>query len=345
MVMKTVRLLVVILAVVFVNSCTTYYYVRTDVSRNLDVERHVYASSEDGSSVDFPFGTSGEWKVSKLPETLEVDFYDAKESMTHEAYRSGGIEDVSLVCKDAFNPLLRPVERLGKRFRWFYTYYDYNAEFKGLKEMLPLPFDGYITDEQVELFFRGADSPEGWNGVEMYYLLDDINQSFAKWHSDATYFVMCDIFEPYITKQQIVTLDTLKNSFMEGIEREVMFAMKPDEFEDRLAAVLPDSGFGQIYEDNSVAIDQAYEKEIKIIECFETAFMYTVDLPGKYVAGNAVDLMGDSPMWKADAYRLMAGDLKLNATSRQVNVWAFLVTFAVIVLLLQLFAKAFARES
>lgn len=345
MVMKTVRLLVVILAVVFINSCTTYYYVCTDVSRNLDVERHVYASSEDGSSVDFPFGTSGEWKVSKLPETLEVDFYDAKESMTHEAYRSGGIEDVSLACKDAFNPLLRPVESLGKRFRWFYTYYDYNAEFKGLKEMLPLPFDGYITDEQVELFFRGADSPEGWNGVEMYYLLDDINQSFAKWHSDATYFVMCDIFEPYITKQQTVTLDTLKNRFMEGVEREVMFAMKPDEFEDRLAAVLPDSGFGQIYEDNSVAIDQAYENEIKIIECFETAFMYTVDLPGKYVAGNAVDLMDESPMWKIDAYRLMAGDLKLNATSRQVNVWAFLVTFAVIVLLLQVFAKAFARES
>ena len=345
MVMKTVRLLVVILAVVFVNSCTTYYYVRTDVSRNLDVERHVYASSEDGSSVDFPFGTSGEWKVSKLPETLEVDFYDAKESMTHEAYRSGGIEDVSLACKDAFNPLLRPVESLGKRFRWFYTYYDYNAEFKGLKEMLPLPFDGYITDEQVELFFRGANPPEGWNGVEMYYLLDDINQNFAKWHSDATYFVMCDIFEPYCAKQQIVALDTLKNRFMDGIEREVMFAMKPDEFEDRLAAVFPDSGFGKIYDDNSAAIDRAYEKEIEIIECFETAFMYTVELPGKYVAGNAVDFMDEYPMWKIDAYRLMVGDLKLCAISRQVNVWAFLVTFSVILLLLQVFAKFFARES
>ena len=345
MVMKTVRLLVVILAVVFVNSCTTYYYVRTDVSRNLDVERRVYASSEDGSSVDFPFGTSGDWAVSKLPESLEIDFYDVKESMTYEACRSGSIGDVSLTCKDVFSPLLKPTESLGKRFRWFYTYYDYNAEFKGLKEMLPLPFDGYITDEQVELFFRGADSPEGWNGVEMYYLLDDINQNFAKWYSDATYFVLCDIYEPYCTKQQIDALDTLKNRFMDGVEREMMFAMKPDEFEDRLAAVIPDSGFGKIYDENSAAIDQAYEKETEIIECFETAFMYTVDLPGKYVAGNAVDLMDESPMWKVDAYRLMAGDLKLNATSRQVNVWAFLVTFAVIVLLLQVFAKAFARES
>lgn len=343
--MKTVRIFVAILSVVFVNSCTTYYYVRTDVSKNLDVERSVYASSADGSSVDFPFEMSEDWKVSMLPESLEVDFYDAQEKMTCQASCSGRIRDVALASKDVPNPLLRPSESLDKRFRWFYTYYDYNAQFKGLKEMLPLPFDGYITDEQVEIFFRGANPPEGWNGVEMYYLLDDINHNFAKWHSDATYFVMCDIFEPYCTKQQSVALDTLKHRFMEGIEREVMFAMKPDEFEDRLAAVLPDSGFGKIYEDNSAAIDSAYEKEIEIIECFETAFMYTVDLPGRYVAGNAVEFMDGSPTWKVDAYRLMAGDLKLSATSRQVNVWAFPVTFAVILLLLQVFAKAFSRES
>lgn len=343
--MKIVYLLVVILLMTIINSCTTYYYVCTDVAKNLDVKRSVYASSTDGSSVDFPFVISGRWSISKLPEAYEVDFYDAVVKMTHEASSSGRVGDVSLAGMNDLNPLLRPSEDLDKRFRWFYTYYDYNAQLKGLKEMLPLPFDGYITDEQVEIFFRGANPPEGWNGVEMYYLLDDINHNFAKWHSDATYFVMCDIFEPYCTKQQSVALDTLKHRFMEGIEREVMFAMKPDEFEDRLAAVLPDSGFGKIYEDNSAAIDSAYEKEIEIIECFETAFMYTVDLPGRYVAGNAVEFMDGSPTWKVDAYRLMAGDLKLSATSRQVNVWAFPVTFAVILLLLQVFAKAFSRES
>ena len=124
-----------------------------------------------------------------------------------------------------------------------------------------------------------------------------------------------------------------------------MFAMKPDEFEGRLATLLPELGFGNIYEDNSEAIDQAYEKETEIIGCFETAFMYSVNLPGKYMAGNAVDSLGGSPAWKVDAYRLMAGNLKLIATSRKVNVWAFLVTFAAIALLLQVFAKVFAKEN
>lgn len=343
--MKTVYLLVAILLMIIVNSCTTYYYVYTDVAKNLDVKRSVYASSADGSSVDFPFVISGRWSISKLPEAYEVDFCDAVVKMTHEASSSGRVGDVSLAGKDGLNPLLKPSENLDKRFRWFYTYYDYSAEFEGLKDRLPLSFEGYLTDEQLELFFRGANPPEGWNGVEMYCLLDDINQNFAKWHSDATYYVMCGIFKPYCTKQQIVALYTLKYRFMEGMEREIMFAMKPDEFEDRLAAVLPESGFGNIYEDNSEAIDQAYEKETEIIGCFETAFMYTVNLPGRYVAGNAVDSLGSSPTWKVDAYRLMAGDLKLIATSRQVNLWAFLVTFAAIALLLQVFAKVFAKES
>lgn len=343
--MKTVYLLVAILLMTILNACTAYYYVCTDVAKNLDVKRSVYASSTDGSSVEFPFVISGRWSISKLSEPYVVDFYDTEVKMTHEASSSGRVGDVSLAGKDGLNPLLRPSEDLDKRFRWFYTYYDYSAEFEGLKDKLPLPFEGYLTDDQLELFFRGTDPPEGWNGVEMYCLLDDINQNFAKWHSDATYYVMCGIFKPYCTKQQIVVLDTLKYRFMEGVEREIMFAMKPDEFEDRLAAVLPKSGFGNIYEDNSEAIDQAYEKETEIIGCFETAFMYTVNLPGKYMAGNAVDSLGSSPAWKVDAYRLMAGDLKLIATSRQVNVWAFLVTFAAIALLLQVFAKVFAKES
>ena len=341
--MKIIRVLVAILLMATVNACTTYYYVHTDVARNLDAKRTVYAASTDGSAVNFPFVTSGRWGVSKLPESHEIDFYDTKEMMTHKASRSGGIADVSLACGE--NPLLSPSESLDKRFRWFYTYYDYNAEFKGLRDRLPLPFEGYMTDGQLELFFRGANPPEGWNGVEMYCLLDDVNQNFAKWYSDATYFCMCDIFKIYCSEDQAVVLDSLKHSFMNGVEREVMFAMRPDEFEDRLAALLPDSGFGRIYEDNSEAIDRAYEKETEIIGCFETAFMYTVDLPGKYVAGNTSVFLDGYPVWKVDAYRLMIGNLKLSATSRQVNVWAFLVTFAAIVLLLQIFAKVFAREN
>lgn len=340
--MKTIYIISSLLSVIAINSCTTYYYVQTDVGRGLSVGRSVYTAGTDGGNVVFPFDPADGWKVSDVDPAFEVDFHDVNEKMSHVAKKEASeIGDVPVGDKGAFSPLLSAEESLDKRFRWFFTYYDYCADFKGMRDMLPLPFEGYFTEEQLELFFRGGDPPGDWNGIEMYYLLDDINQIFAKWYSDATYFVMCDIFEPFCTSGQVAVLDTVKDKFMEGAEREVMFAMTPAEFEDRLAVTAPEAGFGHVYEDNPEAIDQAYGEASRIIGCFETALVYSVALPGKYVDGNAESFTFGNPSWKVDAYRLMYGDLVLEATARKVNVWAFILTFALIALLLQAFAKFF----
>ena len=196
-----------------------------------------------------------------------------------------------------------------------------------------------MSKAQTELFLRGADSPKGWNGVEMFFLLDTINQSFAQWYSDAVYLVMCNIFRPFCSSEQKTVLDTVKQSFMEGVELESMFAMKPDEFEDRLAAVAPGSGFGKLYESNAEAIDEAYDREAQVMDFFETAFVYSVDMPGRYFKGNAVDFIDGNPMWKVDAYRLMNGEVELAATTRKANVLIFILTFAAIAALLLLFSR------
>lgn len=338
------NLSVVLSALMMASSCTAYYYVRTDVARDLVVDRYVYREVPDGAGKPFPFAPDGPWKVSKVDEPFAVDFYDGTEHMTHCACAcSENIGDLA-VAWDLFSEgVVKPNESLVKRFRWFYTYYDYKAEFRGLE--LPLPFDGYLSEEQAELFFRGADSPKGWNGIEMFYLLDTINHRFAEWYSDATYLIMCNILKPYCTPEQKKVLDTVKQSFMEEVERESMFAMKPDEFEDRLAMVAPDSGFGTLYEANDEAIDAAYDREVQILNFFENAFVYAVDMPGKYHEGNAVDFIDGNPMWKVDAYRLMNGDQILAATTRRANVLIFILTFAAVVALLLMFSRRFHGPS
>lgn len=86
--MKTVYLLVAILLMTIINACTAYYYIRTDVAKNLDVKRSVYASSADGSSVDFPFVISGRWSISKLPEP-----YDLNDGNTRASLESACIKE------------------------------------------------------------------------------------------------------------------------------------------------------------------------------------------------------------------------------------------------------------
>ena len=103
-------------------------------------------------------------------------------------------------------------------------------------------------------------------------------------------------------------------------------------------------GFGKIYEANSDDVDEAYEREARIASCFETVFMYSISLPGRYVDGNALDFVEGNPVWKVDAFRLMCGDLTLEATSRKMNVWILILTFVVIAVVLQIFAKTYSRR-
>ena len=326
--MKAVFYIVSLLSVIVVNSCTTYYYVVSNFSDDLTVDRSVHVADDDAGS----------------ESCMVVDFYETSEKMKlHTSMHGESIDAVSMKNLTAVDPLLCPYESLDRRFRWFYTYYDYRAVFKSIMGMLPLSFDGYMTEDQLKLLLIGSDTPEGWNGVEMYYLLDDIAQRFARWLSDATYFAMCDIFEPFCTKEQIMILDTSKEKFIESTGREALFAMKPDEFDDRLSYVAPGAGFGRIYEQNSEVIDQAYEKKTEIIDCFEASFVFSAEMPGRYIDGNAVSFIGGNPSWKVDAYRLMYDDFVMEATSRKVNIWAFIVTFAAISVMLQIFAKVFSR--
>ena len=69
-----------------------------------------------------------------------------------------------------------------------------------------------------------------------------------------------------------------------------------------------------------------------------------MNMPGIYFEGNAVDFIDGSPVWKVDSYRLMDEDLVLEATFRTLNIWAFVLTFALILLLLQVFAKLFSKR-
>lgn len=344
--MKLNEMLIASLLLMTVNSCSSYYYVVTDVRKNLSAERTVYLETSDMAS-ESGFVSGDIWTASAEDTPLEVDFYDRTVTMGKSCRASSdsvGTLLFSSVEGQEDNPLLHPSETVSKRFRWFHTYYDYRAVFRGLDTILPLSVDEYLTPQQRKLFFNGENPPRGWNGVEMYYLLDDLNRKFVTWYSDAVFLVHRDLLKKYCNDSQRVILDECKDDFMKGMDLDIVFVMEPDDFATRLAEIRPEAGFGDVYLANATALAEEYEEATRLLSCFEYSFIHSVKLPGRYYEGNAADFIDGMPSWKVDAFRLMDGDLVLEAVSRRVNVWAFLLTFALIALLLQSFAKVFARK-
>ena len=338
------KVVYVSLLMMLATSCTSYYYVTTKFGADLSVERTVYSYSEDGGNV-FPAFASGQgWKHSRLEEPFEIDFYDERIVMTEMSVKQcDNIGKLKYLIGKGHedDPLFSPVEKATGRFRWFYTYHDYSACFRSLEGQLPLPLDTYLHESSRELFFRGGKVPAAWNGVEMYLLLDDLNRRLAQWYCDAVYIVMCDAYEPYCTAGQRTFMDSSRKDFMERTDKEIMFVMEPEEFGQRMDELASDMGVAAVYTQNAEMIESAYEEQAKVLDYFSSSFICSVDMPGEYFEGNATDFINGLPSWKVDAYRLLAGDLVLEATFRKVNLWAFVLTFAVIAAILQAFAKLF----
>jgi len=344
--MRTLDIFIVLLAITFASSCSTYCYIETCFADDMSVRRSVYTDSSSWRTKDLSFLPPSKWKHSEISDPFDIDFYDVVHEMNHvSAAYADDISSVSFLSstEPLENPVLCPEETITRRFRWFYTYYDYRAVFRSLNYKLPLSFEGYLTEEQKKLFFTGKNPPEGWNGVEMYCLLDKVNSSFADWYSDVVYLTMCNLFEPYCSDVQIDALYSCKQVFMEETERKLIFAMTPMGFEEILKEIAPHAGFGNIFSENEDELTEKYDEKTEIFSYFSYSFLHRLDMPGKYYDGNATSFIDAEPVWKVDAFRLLDGDLVLMATFRKLNIWVFVLTFSIIILLLQYFSKLFSK--
>ena len=108
------NLSVALSALMMASSCTAYYYVRTDVSRDLEVDRYVYREVPEGTGTPFSFASDSRWKVVKVDEPFAVDFYDGTESMTHYAYAgSANIGDLAVAWDLSGDGIVKPKECRG----------------------------------------------------------------------------------------------------------------------------------------------------------------------------------------------------------------------------------------
>ena len=87
------------------------------------------------------------------------------------------------------------------------------------------------------------------------------------------------------------------------------------------------------YADNKKPMDDLFEDKGRIAELFGYAVQFELSMPGRVVSTNAAMQIGESLIWKVDAFRLLDSDYMLAAESRVVNYWAFGITLLLILLI------------
>ncbi len=339
--MKTYKLIPVLFMLICISSCETYQHVKTRINPDGSIERESFAKGDSAfmagnkDNSPFIFMVDDNWQVVPYDSVLKstVFGYDVEWNIHAESHFSS-FEDYSntVTPRKHMKPLAKPVETLDKRFRWFYTYYNYRAVCSNLKNMIPYPIDNYLNEMEQRIFFQGDNSVlEGMNGMEQSVYLGGLENEFQSW------LTRCE-FE--------ITMNAINEELQQAGEKELMKRLSGLNgtlygnsgysshnwqsvntfIAPTVDKVLGDNTFSTFYARHSTQIESRVQEQTDALEVFTYILDYRLEMPGKITRANTQLRDNDSLVWRLTAYRFLTHDYVLEAESRTCNIWAFVLT-------------------
>jgi hypothetical protein len=322
------------------------------------MEREVYALGDSafmaGDTRNSPFlvHLDDQWTITRYsPESIftsggdEVK-YNVRIKRTFpspEAFKE------SVQVKGNLHALVLPRETLKKQFRWFYTYYTYQAEYKSISDSLPVPLSRFLSDKDQRLLFQGDRTAlAGKNGLEIYTLLEDLQTGFENWFQRCEFEIIYDAIRDELRRNGTGASGSesvsAKDSIFDRIRKtgKPMDNTQPETVASQMDAYYGGTLFSAFVSQSKEEVDKVVERKTALINLFETGFYFSLEMPGELIDTNTALTDHHSLTWKVDAYRFLAHDYILQAQSRTCNVWAFIVTGLILLLAVYCFAGLYA---
>jgi hypothetical protein len=233
---------------------------------------------------------------------------------------------------------VKPVYILEKKFRWFYTYFNYREVYPRLHLLERIPLSKYMTKEEAEFWFQGKqDYIKGMNGIEIKPKTDDLESKHNKWFFHNLMEEQYQLFIAYydsipgnkVDKRKFTLYkDTVINLILEKLDEKSDFNLGA-----YLDKYFESKDIYNGYEDKSQSFKKQGEAIFeKYINYAGKNLEYNLLMPGKILfADNAVS-HGDTLRFILSADRMIYNDYKITATSRKINTWAFVVTGIIVLL-------------
>jgi len=225
---------------------------------------------------------------------------------------------------------------LSIKFRWFYTYYSYKEIYPKVKNNFVIPIEKFMTKDEAMFWFTGKpDILKGLNGVEIREYVGNIEDNFRKWFNknlwDLEYKILLENYEKIdqlkVSKNRLTLIkDTIFNVKVNNAEN---FNM--DKILDNYFKTTSFSKFWKSENCPMVKFEQDFNNQ-KSFLFFGGAFNYKLILPGKIIQSNDAVLHGDTMNWKLTAYRMIPADYVIEAESRKINIWAFILSGFILIL-------------
>ncbi|MBO7538411.1 MAG: hypothetical protein J6T44_03915 [Prevotella sp.] len=242
----------------------------------------------------------------------------------------------------AAQDLIKDTASLEKHFKWFYTDYVYQEtlSFAVIDKLFPIPLDRYVSADTASYWFTGQPNlGEGLTGAEQKELLDNIEPRILQWFNACSMAHICEVIanehydkvkNPPVTKEQFVALtDSIVQRPDVG---KIDFGGNLDQVVKILEDFYHSDAYTPLFMDSDIWKMRLDEKQKSYAYLVAMAPQLDYVMPGKVVDGGDGVIEGNLIRYKFSGERLIPHPYVISATSRVTNVWAFIVTFLVILL-------------
>jgi hypothetical protein len=271
------------------------------------------------------------WSEQEEPQT----------GLMHVKRQYQNVSEMSDSLTQAVRHLFKATASLDKHFKWFYTDYTYKETFAitNIEQIFSVPLDRFVSADTASYWFTGEPNlAAGLTGAEQKEMLDEIETRISQWFCACT---MSNIYahvwknydevkNPPVSEEQfwalkdsVVMSPAVRNLNLFGNISQVSNILKDFYQSDAYTPLFSDSTRWERL------LEIKYENYENLVRMKPTLDYV---MPGKVIdAGNGV-VEDNVVQYKFSGERLIPHPYNVTITSRVTNVWAFIVTFLVILL-------------
>jgi hypothetical protein len=351
------RLFAVLMSLLVISGCDEKnFFVTTIVSVDGAIDRMVeWRGVSDSTKWNrLPIPVDSTWRMTFRPaasrDSMPV-LTASKHFPSHEAFAAE-------YGRPADPAKVRVEVNVASRFRWFYTYYDYDETYADPNPAAVVPMGEFFAAAEMADIQAGRFSDtlssriKEWARVNAKHRFVDRIAAAAERSGDTA------LSAPRMTaKRALLEQVLLGDSIYAGLEHDSSLARMA--FDDpskhalfAAAAVNPamralrdivaSPAVDALREPVEKAFDEYLASENKI-EGVQGSYTNTVVMPGVLLETNASEVSGSRASWKVEGSRILTGKVSMTAVSRCVNAWAIVVS-ALVVAGLVIIPVFFARR-
>ncbi len=319
-------------------------YFTTEIKTNGEIFKTLVmeGDSTEITQAFFPFMNDETWDR----EWIYID-KDKSKLVLSKKFKNAKQAALDLNPADSM-PYIRFQPELKKKFRWFFSYYEYTENLLATNPFTKLDWKDYFSESEIKLILMDEDERES-DPLYDKLLYGDSEKKFED-------YILGSAFEEFF---QLFT-QALKNTKGIDLTAEDLLVHKKELYdlaiqaEDNddveailniLRGVFDSEDITKIGNENKALLGY-FDKKLEFFDgALDDNFSFTIRMPGLLINTNSNQIEGNSLAWELDFFDAYFQDYPMTAESRVVNTWAFVVAgLALAFLLISGIWRAFRRK-